>query len=87
MMLSLIIGIMMGVCFVLLRRFLRRGIRGAQEIEKLGLPVFGTINYSAEAAKPAREEECAAIIALTKPDDLVVEALRSLRTSLHFGMT
>lgn len=86
MMLSLIIGIMMGVCFVLLRRFLRRGIRGAQEIEKLGLPVFATINYSAEAADLREKKGVLPIIALTKPDDLVVEALRSLRTSLHFGM-
>ncbi len=82
----LIVGLIIGVGFVLLRRFLRRGIRGAQEIEKLGLPVFATVNYSPEAANLRKQKGTLPILALSKPDDLVIEALRSLRTSLHFGM-
>lgn len=85
-MIHLIAGIVLGVGIVLLRRLLRRGIRGAQEIEKIGLPVFATVNYSPEAATVRKRKEMLPILALTKPDDLVIEALRSLRTSLHFGM-
>lgn len=86
MMTHLVFGIVLGIGLVLMRRFLRRGIRGAQEIEKLGLPVFATINFSSEATNLNKQKGTLPILALTKPDDLVVEALRSLRTSLHFGM-
>lgn len=85
-MIHLIAGIILGVGIVLLRRLLRRGISGAQEIEKIGLPVFATVNYSPEAANIRKRKGILPILALTKPDDLVIEALRSLRTSLHFGM-
>lgn len=84
--LSLIIGVFIGVGYVLLRRALRRGIRGAQEIEQAGLPVFATVNYSPEAANNRKRKGTLPILAITKPNDLVIEALRSLRTSLHFGM-
>lgn len=82
----LLAGLVLGAGFVLGRRMLRRGIRGAQDIEKLGLPVFATVNFSAGAADHRRRKGELPILALSKPDDLVVEALRSLRTSLHFGM-
>jgi tyrosine-protein kinase Etk/Wzc len=65
---------------------MRRGIRGAQEIEQAGLPVFATVNFSPEAANLRKQKGKLPILAATKPDDLVIEALRSLRTSLHFGM-
>lgn len=82
----LLAGLILGVGFVLLKRALRRGIRGAQEIEQLGLPVFATVNYSPDAANHRKTKGNLPILALSKPDDLVIEALRSLRTSLHFGM-
>lgn len=84
--LFLLVGLMLGIGLVLVRRVLRRGIRGAQEIEQIGLPVFATVNYSPDAAKHRKRKGHLPILALSKPDDLVIEALRSLRTSLHFGM-
>ena len=57
-----------------------------QEIEQMGLPVFATVNYSPDAANHRKSKGALPILALTRPDDLVIEALRSLRTSLHFGM-
>lgn len=86
MMMHLVMGFIIGLGFVIARHFMRRGIRGAQEIEKLGLPVFATVNYSPEAANLRKQKGTLPILALSKPDDLVIEALRSLRTSLHFGM-
>ena len=82
----LLAGLVIGAGLVLLRRALRRGVRGAQEIEQIGLPVFATVNYSSEAANHRKVKGSLPILAVVKPDDLVIEALRSLRTSLHFGM-
>ena len=82
----LLAGLALGAGFVLGRRMLRRGIRSGLDIEKLGLPVFATVNFAREAANHRRQKGHLPIMALTKPEDLVVEALRSLRTSLHFGM-
>lgn len=65
---------------------MHRGIRGAEEIERLGLPVFGTVNFSTDAANHRKRRGALPILALDKPDDLVVEAMRSMRTALHFGM-
>lgn len=79
-------GLVLGAGFVFLRRMLRQGVRGAQEIERLGLPVFATLTFSEKAANHRRRKGDLAILALSDPDDLVTEALRSLRTSLHFGM-
>lgn len=86
MLLHLIAGAVLGASFVLARRFLHRGIRSQQEIEELGLPVFATLNFSQAAANNRHLKGELPITALANPDDPVVEALRSLRTSLHFGM-
>lgn len=82
----LLAGLVLGTGYVLLRRAIRSGIRGAQEIEQAGLPVFATVNHSPEAADLKKRKGPLPILAVSKPDDLVIEALRSLRTSLHFGM-
>jgi tyrosine-protein kinase Etk/Wzc len=83
---ALLIGLALGAGAVLLRRALRRGIRGAQEIEQIGLPVFATIPYAPDAANLRKRKGLLPVLALSRPDDIAVEALRSLRTSLHFGM-
>ncbi|PZX46393.1 tyrosine-protein kinase Etk/Wzc [Cereibacter changlensis] len=84
--LAAILGLVGGAGLVLLRHMTRRGVKGAEELEKLGLPVFATVNFSAHAADHRRLRGMLPIMAVTEPNDLVVEALRSLRTSLHFGM-
>lgn len=84
--LAAVLGAMAGVGLVLVREWLRKGIQDASELEKAGLPVLATINYTPHAdLKKARKGELP-ILALTDPMDLAVEAFRSLRTSLHFGM-
>ena len=84
--LYLIAGFGVGVGIVLLRRLRRHGIRDAQEIEKVGLPVFATVGHTPGAVNLHKRKNWLPIMAITEPDDMVVEALRSLRTSLHFGM-
>ncbi|WP_035841438.1 polysaccharide biosynthesis tyrosine autokinase, partial [Allgaiera indica] len=83
---ALLLGLVLGAGLVLLRRALRRGIRGAQEIEQMGLPVFATVPHAAIAEGLRHRKGLLPILALSQPDDVAVEALRSLRTSLHFGM-
>ena len=80
------VGLVLGSAFVLFRWAMRKGIRGAQEIEALGLPVFATVAFLPNAADHRSRKGALPIHAVTSPDDVVVEALRSLRTSLHFGM-
>ena len=84
--LYLIAGFGVGVGIVLLRRLRRHGIRDAQEIEKVGLPVFATVSHTPGAVNLHKRKGWLPIMAITEPDDMVVEAFRSLRTSLHFGM-
>ena len=72
---------------VLLHSLKTRGVEGKDDIEALGISVFGTINkvgngnYAEKASGKA-----VPILAKTEPTNMSVEALRSLRTSLHFGM-
>ena len=84
--LSLVLGVFVGTGVVMLRSWLHKGIQDASDIEKLGLPVFATINYSPKADTKGSRRDTQAILALTDPTDLSIEAFRSLRTSLHFGM-
>lgn len=81
-----ILGLIGGAGLVLLRHMTRRGVKGGEELERIGLPVFATVNFSEDAANHRRIRGALPIMALTRPNDLVIEALRSLRTSLHFGM-
>lgn len=84
--LSLVLGLFIGMAFILLRRLWHRGISGAEEIEQSGLPVFGVLNFEPDAINHRKRRGLLPIHALTKRDSLVVESLRSLRTALHFGL-
>jgi tyrosine-protein kinase Etk/Wzc len=88
------LGLFLAVVLVLLRKALNRGIESPEAIEKLGLAVYASIPYStlqkdleeqptATQKRPARS---GGLLAINHPTDLAIEALRSLRTSLHFAM-
>jgi tyrosine-protein kinase Etk/Wzc len=87
-----LLGGFLSIIFVMLRRAINRGIESAELIEQLGLPVyasvpFSTLQKSAEtSSKKTKAESHAQILAISQPTDLAVEAVRSLRTSLHFAM-
>ena len=82
----LVLGLMIGTGIVMIRRLMRRGIRGAEDIEQIGIPVFGTLSFAQAAVTNRKSKGFIPIHALEYPDDAVTEGLRSLRTSLHFGM-
>ena len=88
------LGGFLAVLLVLLRKALNRGIEGPEAIEKLGLPVYASIPYST-LQKDLEEKNSSAgkrlnrgvgVLAMNHPTDLAIEAIRSLRTSLHFAM-
>ena len=83
--LAVLIGAMVGVVISLTRSWLRRSVQGTEDLEQIGLPVFATINL-ATVIKGGAKNNDHGILALTNPTDLTVEGLRSLRTSLQFGM-
>lgn len=84
--LSLLLGALAGLVAVMLRSWLRKGVPDTATLERLGLPVFATINYSKGADTQGQRKGQMSLLALTSTADLTIEAMRSLRTSLHFGM-
>ncbi|WP_421523675.1 polysaccharide biosynthesis tyrosine autokinase [Pseudomonas yamanorum] len=89
-----LLGGFLAVALVLLRKALNRGLESPEAIEQLGLPVYASIPYSplqkVEEDKitrgRGRTNAESSLLAISHPTDLAVEALRSLRTSLHFAM-
>ncbi|XUK67467.1 Polysaccharide biosynthesis tyrosine autokinase [Pseudomonas yamanorum] len=89
-----LLGGFLAVALVLLRKALNRGLESPEAIEQLGLPVYASIPYSplqkVEEDKitrgRGRTDAGSSLLAISHPTDLAVEALRSLRTSLHFAM-
>lgn len=80
-------GIIFGIGFVLIRPMLVGGINNRRQLDVLGYNIYATIGTSANQKrlsklKPKRGE--LRILSELKPDDMVVEALRNLRTNIHF---
>ena len=79
---------------VFIRKSLRRGIKDPDLIEKqLNIPVYATIPHSTQqeniyiklTKKHKQQKNGLSILALENKEDLAIESLRSLRTSLHFA--
>lgn len=81
-----LIGLIAGVGVVLARGYLRRSVNGSEDLEAMGLPVFATLNRLSASQISGSGRRRLPLVALDSPQDLFVEGLRSLRTSLHFGM-
>ena len=86
-----LLGGMLALGFVFLRQMLNRGIEDPAVIERLGLPVYVSIprseleRASALRGRHHRASGRQSLLALSAPADMATEALRSLRTSLHFA--
>ncbi|WP_159016120.1 polysaccharide biosynthesis tyrosine autokinase [Cognatiluteimonas profundi] len=86
-----VLGALLMVAFVLLQQMLRRGVEDPVDIELLGLPVYASIPYSDKGRELSVGQGRIGggthqrLLALKAPTDLAMEALRSLRTSLHFA--
>ncbi len=88
-----VIGLFFSISIVIVQKLFNRGIENPSDIESLGLPVYASVPYSDyqdkltgfSKAKKGRNKP-KTILAVDNPADLSIEALRSLRTSLHFAM-
>lgn len=79
--LSLILGLILGAMLALVRTAFNRGIGSSEEIEQQGLNVYATIPKAATHSRKSN-----GLLAHQNPADITVEALRSLRTNLYFAM-
>lgn len=85
--LGTLVGLIVGFALTFISAIAKTGISKSSDIEELHLPVFAVVNKVAEK-KPTKINgvEKWPLIAVDDPTDIAVEAFRSLRTSLHFGM-
>lgn len=95
---GLILGAFISIGIVLLRVFLRNGIDSPEQLEERGINVYASIPLSewlSKKSKPGknnmtsnkkRKGEETNFLAVENSADLAIEAIRSLRTSLHFAM-
>lgn len=85
------LGGFLAVAFIFLRQMLNRGVEDPAAIEQLGLPVYASIPVSVQEqaislhGKHVHGDGKQHLLVVSAPADLATEALRSLRTSLHFA--
>lgn len=95
---GLILGAFISIGIVLLRVFLRKGINSPEQLEEQGINVYASIPLSewlSKKNKPGKSSKATNkkrkggetnFLAVENSTDLAIEAIRSLRTSLHFAM-
>ncbi|WHP29897.1 tyrosine-protein kinase Wzc [Trabulsiella odontotermitis] len=91
---GLILGLMLSIVGVLLRALLNRGIESPQALEEQGISVYASIplsewqksHDSVKTIRGVKRYKQSQLLAVGNPTDLAIEAIRSLRTSLHFAM-
>lgn len=92
---ALVVGLMLSIVAAFILRSLNRGVKDPDLIEKiLHVPVYATIQHSKNqelidkrlkhAPSPASEPS-PFLLSLQYKEDLAMESLRSLRTTLHFA--
>ena len=89
--LSLVLGIFLGIAVAFVRRAMNKGVEDPDSIEKnIGIPVYANIPLSIKQA--LLDKDVAAgkakhtILCEHDPKDQAIEGLRSLRTNLHFAL-
>lgn len=89
--LSLFVGGFLGTLIALLRNMMRSGIKDAAQIEnELDIPVYATVPRSAvqeSRAKLLKKKKSIPILAVKDSEDIAVESIRSIRTTIHFSLT
>ncbi|MGF1740548.1 polysaccharide biosynthesis tyrosine autokinase [Vibrio profundum] len=90
---ALLVGGFLSIAYVLVSDAFHRGVENPDEIEEIGLPVYACIPVSSDQIKIEKKRRSGkelnvedSLLTAFNPADLSIEALRSLRTSLHFGM-
>lgn len=91
-----VFGGVVSVMAVLVKNMLHRGIESPDQLEEKGITVYASIPLSEWQQKKDSElilrsnkksnTRSKTLLAIGNPTDLSIEAIRSLRTSLHFAM-
>ncbi|UVO09719.1 tyrosine-protein kinase Wzc [Pectobacterium polonicum] len=94
--LAMILGGVASTAFVVLKTLLHKGIESPEQLEELGINVYASVPLSEWQQKKDRallgkknkkgNTRATDLLAVGNPADLAIEAIRSLRTSLHFAM-
>lgn len=90
MIIALLLGGLLGICFLVSRKALQRTVTDPNEIEdKLGLPVYAVIPHCSplarEEVRVKHGDSGKLLLAQRYPYDVATESLRSLRTNLQLG--
>lgn len=89
---TLIAGVL-GVGWALIIGAINKGIESPQQLEEAGLTVYASVPLSKLQIRSrlslhkSKRAESTFLLAKEQPTDLAVEALRGLRTSLHFALS
>ncbi len=86
---SLLLGLVLGMATVLLRKAMRGAIESVEQVEQLtGLPVFASVPHSPEQISIAADlgkTKRAQLLASSHPNEPAVESLRSFYTAMQFA--
>ena len=88
--LSIFVGGFIGVLIALVRNMLSSGIKDSSRIEnELDLPVYATIPHSPiqeSRVQLLKKKKSIPILAVKNSEDIAIESLRSIRTTIHFAL-
>ncbi len=90
---SMLLGGMLSVIYVIFIKYLRQGIENQKDLEDLGVPVYASVPFSKfqlnlenNMKKNKRMAIKDTLLVEASPHDVSIEALRSLRTNVQFLM-
>ncbi|ROR98355.1 polysaccharide biosynthesis tyrosine autokinase [Raoultella terrigena] len=88
---GIVVGLIISSGLVLLRIFIRKGVESPEQLEELGINVYASVPISESLVKKNSRNKNnisydSGPLAIENPADLAIEAIRGLRTSLHFAM-
>lgn len=88
--LAIFVGGFIGVVIALLRNMLSSGIKDSSRIEnELDLPVYATVPRSPiqeSRVQLLKKKKSIPILAAKNSEDIAIESLRSIRTTIHFAL-
>jgi len=90
------LGLFLGIAAVFVRKSLLRGIEDPDLIEKhLNIPVYATISHSKNQdllnkelskSQESIQKDNPIVLSVRNKEDVAIESLRSLRTTIHFSL-
>ncbi|EMH4162838.1 polysaccharide biosynthesis tyrosine autokinase [Pluralibacter gergoviae] len=93
---GLLLGSIMSSCIIFLRIYMRRGVETPEQLEEVGINVYASVPVAEKNTKNNKKNKLGnkkgknsvstEFLLEENPADLAIEAIRGLRTSLHFAM-